>query len=391
MIFAILSDVAVTKLITAGCTVTLVKNVKTADYVPPAVYTPTPVEPIAAKPSYTPSQLFNFAGYEALRVVTDPPLYGENINIAILDTGIRDTHKNVNGNIVYSKNFAGGTMADGFDHGTGIASIIRAVAPKCGILNMRVIDDTGHGTEEAVALAVDECLYLHETSLAVAPAVINMSLGAIDDGNPSNPMRVAARAALALNILVEAAAGNGGPNPYTVTSPATERYVAAVGSVSVDPFAISEFSARGPTQEGFIKPDVVFYGENVVLASSASDAATVNKSGTSFSLPFGAGITALFQEGLIRRVQFPDGVPAGFDLSLVGALSPQAMIDTYLPGISARPEGAGTIKDNVYGSGMPLGALIRAQLAPTGIDVSDIMAPMISIMMITMMMQMMKQ
>ena len=391
LIFATLSEAAVIKLINEGCTVVQVKSVQLSDAeptgrVPSSVFVPRPIEPIVAGPVYTPSQLFEFGGYEDLRSVTDPPLYGENINVALLDTGIRSTHERVGGNIVYSKNFADGAMADGFNHGTGVASILRAVAPKCGIVDMRVIGNTGEGTEEAVALAINDCIDLHNTDMDVAPTIISMSLGAIDDGNPSNPMRVACRAALERHILVEAAAGNLGPNSHTITSPATERYVAAVGSVGVSPFIISEFSARGPTQEELIKPDVVFYGENVVLASSKSDTETINKSGTSFALPFGAGITALFQEGLIRRVSFPGGVPKGFDPELLAPLTAVDMIDKYIPRISGRPEGTGTAKDNVYGYGMPISELIRAALAPAILDISSIITPMMLVMMMGLMM-----
>ena len=80
----------------------------------------------------------------------------------------------------------------------------------------------------------------------------------------------------------------------------------------------------------------------------------------------------------------------GFDPDLLSPLTAVDMIDKYIPRVSGRPEGTGTAKDNIYGSGMPISELIRAALAPTAIDISTIIVPMMTVMMIGMMMQMVK-
>ena len=63
--------------------------------------------------------------------------------------------------------------------------------------------------------------------------------------------------------------------PGTINCPACEQYVMAVGSAHYLPesntFVVSDFSSRGPTQEGLVKPDVVLFGEDIVVASSQSD------------------------------------------------------------------------------------------------------------------------
>ncbi|GAH11530.1 unnamed protein product, partial [marine sediment metagenome] len=54
-----------------------------------------PPIPVAAVPTYTPEQLIYTAGLEDLRAMMSPLLYGEGFNLAILDTGIRETHDKI--------------------------------------------------------------------------------------------------------------------------------------------------------------------------------------------------------------------------------------------------------------------------------------------------------
>lgn len=356
------------------------------------VETPHPVE---ASPVYQPQEMVSAIGLENLRSMTVPPLYGDDFNVAVMGTGIRSDHELLNGRVIYEKSYISGeTPADGFDHDTGVASLLLAVAPRCGILNMKVLANSGEGTEEAVVEAIDDCLTLWETTPEKAPVVINLSLGSEDTENASSPMRVACRAAVESGIWVIAAAGNSGPGSGTITSPACERYVGAVGSCSLDPFVVSEFSSRGPTSEGHIKPDMVFFGEDLIMASSAGPTATVGKSGTSFSAPFASGIALLYLQAMIGfgGVSFPEPKPPEVHEPSTEPSSFQDMIDTHLPNITVKPQGVSATKDNNYGDGVVLGDLIAQQFAPSGIggiDLSSIMGLMVTMMMMGMMMKMM--
>ncbi|GAJ01361.1 unnamed protein product, partial [marine sediment metagenome] len=117
------------------------------------------------------------------------------------------------------------------------------------------------------------------------PNIMNMSWGVPDDGDPDDPIRVACRAAFEVRIGPVAAAGNSGPAPGSIMLPACDSGVVGVGAVTFMPFDVWEYSGRGPTLEGLIKPDMVFYGVRVLTASSRGDEAYVVKSGTSFSAP----------------------------------------------------------------------------------------------------------
>ncbi len=381
-IFCDLDDSSVTKLRAAGCSVSKIGGVK-ATIMPPII---TPPIPIAAAPVYSPEELTWAIGLEELRYLTEPPLYGEGVNVAVIGTGVRETHKRINGRVKYSKNYTTDPMRDGLDHDTGVCDIIITVAPLCNILNLKVLNDEGEGTEEDVAIAIDDCITLFDTNPDLAPTVINLSLGGPDDGNPNNPLRVACRAAIDRDIFIFASAGNAGPTPYSVTCPACEQYVFAVGSARYEPFVISDWSSRGPTQEGLIKPDAILFGENIVMASSKSDIATIAKSGTSFAAPFGSAMAILYHEGAYRQAMWKEavlGVPAG----LIYYVPVKEMIDDYLPLICLKPEDTPLGKDSVHGYGLPYGPLAYRVLTEVPVpDISAIITPILGIALLGMVM-----
>jgi len=394
IVFADLEEVEADNLRNSGCIVELVEKITTDTIAPPEP------QPISLQPLVTPVSVLEITGFEKLRGLTDPPLYGGGMKVAIVDTGIRETHEQLVGKIVYSKNYATGIMRDGFGHGTGIASIVAAVAPECKLLNLKVMDDSGWGTTEAVVYAIEDCIELLETQPDIAPSLINMSLGTPDTGDPNDILRVVCRAAIARGIWLNAAAGNGGPYGGTVMSPACERYVFATGSGVLIPkdsafdFAISAFSSRGPTVEGVVKPDAIFFGESVQIASSESDTAVSVKSGTSFACAFTSGIAILLQQGLMlsnidaRELFLKYGDITQAAEFTTTSLQMQSLIDTYLPRVSIKPSGASRLKDNNYGYGVPFGDLVAQVVG--GEPTTDLSALLGGVLVIGMMGMMMK-
>lgn len=377
IIFANLSVEEVVRLRIKGCLLEKIGKVKT-EVMPPT--------PVAAAPTYSPEQLLWAAGLDEMRTITEPPLYGSGFNLAIIDSGVRETHQKINHRIIYSKNFTSSLMEDTYNHGTGVASIALTVAPLCGILNLKVLNDKGEGTEEEVVLAIDECISLIGTEYA--PTIINLSLGSPDDGNPNNILRVACRAAIDRGIWVVASAGNSGPINYSITCPATEKYVGAIGSAKYfeaeGAFIISNWSSRGPTLEGLIKPDLVLFGEDIIVASSDSDVATIAKSGTSFSTPFASGMAICYHEGMLRGA-VPTIPIAGLAPEITWLVPIEDIIDIYLSRVCIKPEGVVISKDNEYGYGLPFGPLIaQALVAKPAVDVSAILTPVMLIAMLGM-------
>lgn len=388
-IFCDLGDTGVNILRGINCSVTKIGGVK-ATVLPPIVAPPTP---IAGIPTYSPEELTWAIGLDELRSIFDPPLYGEGMNLAIIGTGIRETHRRINGHIIYRKNYTTDLMADGFDHETGVCDIAITLAPLCSILNLKALDNNGEGTEEEVALAIDDCITFWDTQPNIAPSVINLSLGGPDDGDINNPLRVACRAAIDRGIWIFASAGNAGPLPYSITCPACEQYVVAIGSAKYEPFEVSEFSSRGPTIEGLIKPDGVLFGENIMMASSESDTAMVAKSGTSFATPFASAMAIIYHEGVFRqamsKVQLGQLPPAEIYYVPVSTF-----IDNYLVQLSIKPEDAPRGKDSDWGYGLPYGPLLyRAVVMAPALDISTVLqsvTPIIGLAMLGMIVTLMK-
>ena len=391
IVFAALEDAQVEKLKAMGFSASEVGQVRAPQISAPIA----PPAPIPGEIGHTPTELLTALGFsEEWRQLIEPPLSGEGVTIAIIDTGIRESHELIGGRVVYSQNFTPDPMRDGFDHGTGVASIVVNVLPKVSILNMKALNDEGEGSEEAVVMAIDKCIDLSDTDPDIAPMVINMSLGAPDDGNVNNPVRVACRAAIAQNIFVVAAAGNSGPNPGTITLPACERYVVACGAMGYDatapkyPFIVSQFSSRGPTREGIIKPDAVMFGENITMASSKSDTDTVVKSGTSFAAPFASCVILVHREFIMKRAVFLEPVwPTTQPFE--APLTPQDLLDKWAGMICMKPDFSGSAKDNAYGFGIPAPELLAHFFkapAAAGISIEQLIVPVFTFGMVTTMM-----
>ncbi len=321
-------------------------NVEKVGKVTPGVTAPPPVGDAVAV--HTIEEVLESIQIQAVIDAAVPPLLGQSQIVAILDTGILETHALIGGKVVHSINFTSDPMADTFDHGTGIASIIAATAPMAGIINMKVLDADGVGTAEEVIDAMEECISLHDNGSAIAPSVVNISVGATDDGNPNDVLRLGVRAMLARGILVVSAAGNSGPASGTIVTPSVEPLVTTVGCVELESLGICDFSSRGPTVEGYTKPDLVMVGANIVVASSATTNAELPKSGTSFAAPFVSGMALLMSEH-VRRVNETTGIHPGAFFEL-------------MPDISVKPEGAPAAKDNDYGYGMMYGPLVASAL-----------------------------
>jgi serine protease AprX len=365
---------------------------------------PTPV-PASTENSLTPEAILAEVEFAQWKNLLGLPMDGAGLDVAILDTGIRKTHVKLGDIIVYEEDFSGSSSpTDIYDHGTGVADVVHTMAPASKILNMKVINDAGLGSEEAVVSAIERCIEMHEQQYEYAPNFICLSLGSEDDGNHNNPIRLACRYAIdTYNIWIAAAAGNDGPGDTTITCPATEQYVCAVGACSLPDTLVESYSSRGPTKEGLVKPDVVYIGKDVLVASCKSDTATKAASGTSFATPFIIGMTDLFRQ-VCRAEATHQSAFAFSDIPyLQRSLNPptdptmQIMIDEYCPIVCLKPGDAAvtghlSTKDNTYGYGTPFATLAQRfmKAAGTSAVVESIVTPLMTIMGMGMMMSMMQ-
>jgi serine protease AprX len=105
-------------------------------------------------------------------------------------------------------------------------------------------------------------------------------------------------------VVVCVAAGNMGPAGHTIGSPGAAERVITVGACEAEPAEsgdeVADFSSRGPTATGQVKPDVVFPGVGIVAPRASGSALGVavgadymSLSGTSQATPFATGTAAL--------------------------------------------------------------------------------------------------
>ena len=125
------------------------------------------------------------------------------------------------------------------------------------------------------------------------------SLGYLDwysyedlDGN-SATTTIAVDIASNLGVLCINSAGNEGDDPwYYIIAPADADSVISVGAVNRDG-TIANFSSRGPTYDGRIKPEVCALGVSAFCVRSNTENDYRAASGTSFSAPLAAGAAAV--------------------------------------------------------------------------------------------------
>jgi hypothetical protein len=235
--------------------------------------------------------------------------------IAVLDGGFYATDGMdafdslyLNDRILGTRDFVGGgtNVYQGSTHGTAVLSTMGAnlpgqlvgTAPEASYWLFRT-EDTG--TE----YTIEEYNWASGAEYAdsVGADVINSSLSyktfdeplydhtyAEMDGNTA-PSTIAADMAASRGMVIVNSAGNDGGSstwPY-VGAPADGDSVFSIGAVDADGQYVY-FSSIGPTADGRLKPNFMAQGANTVVASTNGGTAT--SSGTSFSSPISAGITA---------------------------------------------------------------------------------------------------
>ncbi|GAA3001552.1 S8 family serine peptidase [Actinokineospora diospyrosa] len=230
-------------------------------------------------------------------------LTGAGVTVAVLDTGVDQTHPDLAGREVAERNFTPAPDAvDRIGHGTHVASIIaggggkyRGVANGARLLDAKVLDDTGFGQDSWIIAGM-------EWAIGQGATIVNLSLGG-QDTPLLDPLEEAVnRLSAEHGTLFVVAAGNNGI-PGTIGSPASADAALAVGAVERDD-SIAQFSSRGPrVGDGAIKPDITGPGVGIIAAKAAegrigdpAEPGYVRLSGTSMATPHVAGAAALLAQ-----------------------------------------------------------------------------------------------
>ena len=206
-----------------------------------------------------------------------------------------------NGRILYSENFVLGEndALDHFGHGTHVSGLIGGngqksyggpytrtffgAAPNVNLIDLRVLDENGQGTDSSVIAAIERAIQLKSTFNI---RVINLSLGRpIYESYTQDPLCQAVEQAYQAGIVVVVAAGNDGRDQNlnsegygTINAPGNDPYVITVGAMrtmetpAIQDDLIASYSSKGPSLgDNVIKPDVVAPGNLVISLQYPKD------------------------------------------------------------------------------------------------------------------------
>lgn len=264
---------------------------------------------------------------------------GTGVKVAVLDTGVDETHPDLKNAEIAQKDFSGsGNTVDHVGHGTHVASTVagsgarsggsyKGVAPGAKILDGKVLDDAGFGDDSGIIAGM-------QWAADQGAKVANLSLGG-EDTTETDPLEAAVdRLSAEKGILFVIAAGNEGPGEGTIGSPGSAASALTVGAVD-HADRIADFSSTGPTADGSLKPDITAPGVDIVAAKAAQgelgDPAAdgyVSMSGTSMATPHVAGAAALLAQ------QHPDWPGQRIKQTLTASAKPT-------PGLTAGQQGTG--------------------------------------------------
>lgn len=209
---------------------------------------------------------------------------GENVVVAVIDTGCDLDHPDLQSNLLEGKNFIQEAPPnDDNGHGSHVASTIAAinndkgivgVAPKTKIVPVKALDERGSGSMDTVSKALRWCADLGYVDF------ITMSLGA---PNSSSVLEEAIEYVNNKGCIVFCAAGNNGENS-DIMYPAKYEKTISIGAV--DRYLNrTHFTCSGDSLD-FLAP-----GHDILGCIPGGRYALM--SGTSMSNPFAVGCASL--------------------------------------------------------------------------------------------------
>ena len=211
------------------------------------------------------------------------PTTASNVNVYILDTGVRLSHNDFGGRAFtgFDAITSGGSANDCHGHGTHVAGTTagnaHGVAKGARIFAVRVLSCTGGGTTAQIVAGINWVTNNH-----IKPAVANMSLGG---GGNNTTMNNAVANSINAGVTYAIAAGNSNSNACNF-SPALVPAAITVGATAINDQRAS-FSNFGTCL------DIFAPGQSITSAWFSSNSATNTISGTSMASPHVAGVAAL--------------------------------------------------------------------------------------------------
>lgn len=219
---------------------------------------------------------------------------GKGVTVAVLDSGLWESNEEIALNtrgkqrvVARYDAIRNAEVTEAFDesgHGTHMTSVIarsgavnhqhteatsyRGIAPDANIVAIKAFGGNGEAGFLDIVRGIQ---WIVNKKDEFNISVLNLSFAATprwpywDD-----PVNQAVMRAWQAGLFIVAAAGNEGPEPMTIGSPGNLPYVLTVGAMTDSWTAsdasddyIPDFSSRGPTPMGHIKPDIVAPGGHI--------------------------------------------------------------------------------------------------------------------------------
>ncbi|BCJ90946.1 hypothetical protein IZ6_16810 [Terrihabitans soli] len=205
---------------------------------------------------------------------------GENVLVAVIDSGADTSHPDLKGSFVETFDAVGGKF-EPHAHGTGMTGAIvghgnlQGVAPGARILNVRAFSPTGK-TQDGTTFDVVRGM---DWAASKGARVFNLSFA----GPKDELMSRVIKAAIARGIVVVAAAGNAGPKSPPLYPGAEPGVIAVTSTDATD--GVTTFANRGTYLT------VAAPGVDILVA--APKKAYAISSGTSISAAYVSGMAAL--------------------------------------------------------------------------------------------------
>ncbi|WP_060666408.1 S8 family serine peptidase [Bacillus sp. CHD6a] len=257
-------------------------------------------------------------------------LYGQGQTVAVADTGL-DTgrndssmHEAFRGKITAL--YALGRTNNSNDtngHGTHVAGSVlgngtsnKGMAPQANLVFQSIMDSSGGLGGLPANLST-----LFSQAYSAGARIHTNSWGAAVNGAYTTDSRNVDDYVRNNDMAVLFAAGNEGPGSSTINAPGTAKNAITVGATenlrpSFGSYAdninhVAQFSSRGPTRDGRIKPDVMAPGTYILSARSSlapdssfwanHDSKYAYMGGTSMATPIVAGNVAQLREHFIKN------------------------------------------------------------------------------------------
>jgi len=263
----------------------------------------------------------------------DMNITGKGVTVAVVDSGanmwgsigrylFRDSADNQRVAVKYDalkgrKNYYYNDDRNG--HGSHVSGLIASslrddngkfngIAPDVYLLSVKAFDSNG---ESSYSKVLDALNWIFENRYKYKIRVVNLSLGAsVQSHYWNDPINQAVMRLWDAGVVVVSSAGNNGDD-MGITVPGNTPYIITVGAAtdSSSPYDMSDdrvasFSAKGPSYEGFVKPEVLAYGSQIAskldqrylkkllkLSKTGKDYSEV--SGTSQAAAIVTGVVAL--------------------------------------------------------------------------------------------------